>query len=225
MNANPSARPEPVFARSWLGSPRGARVLVLASALTMLAAVPLTILSHGGLPGFVMLPFAVFGAVIARRQPGNPVGVILLLLTVVVVSCSDAGHYALIVYQRGYHLPLGRVGVFLAPGAWTGLVLLLPLPLALFPDGRLSPAWRRLLAVYFAFAAVFVANAAWQNSSGLLAHRIQVNHDGELQSDSSPALAADVYTYLLYVYVVFCGAWVARLLLSYRRSSGDYRQQ
>ena len=162
---------------------------------------------------------------IARRQPGNPIGAILLLLTVLVVACSDAGHYALMIYQRGYDAPLGRVAVFLAPGAWVWLVVFLPLPLALFPDGRLSHGWRRMLVAYAVFAAVFVANAAWQNSTGLLAHRIQVNHDGELQSNSSPAFAATAYTVLLYVYMVFCLAWVARLLLAYRRSSGDYRQQ
>jgi hypothetical protein len=227
VNANPSARPEAVFGRSWLAAPRGVLVLVVAAGLAMVAAVPLTILTRGGgaLPGFVLLPFAIFGAVIARRQPGNPIGAILLLLTVLVVACSDAGHYAQMVYQRGYALPFGRVAVFLAPGAWVWFVIFLPLPLALFPDGRLSPRWRRLLAGYAVFAAVFAGNAAWQNSSGLLAHRIQVNHDGELQSNSSPAFAATATTVLLYVYGVFCLVWVARLLLAYRRSSGDYRQQ
>jgi MFS family permease len=222
VNANPSVRPEPVFA--WLASRRVVLALMLATALAVMAAVPLTVLG-GGFPGFVVVPFGAFGALIARRQPGNPIGAVLLLLTFSVATCADAGNYALAVYQRGYQLPLGRVAVFLAPGAWVCLVVLLALPLGLFPDGRLSQNWRRLIAGYLVFAALFIANALWQNSSGLLARHIQVNHDGELQSNSSPAFATTAYRLLLYVYLAFGLAWVARLLLAYRRSVGDYRQQ
>jgi MFS family permease len=223
VSANPSVGPEPVFPR--LASRRVVFVLTVAAALAMIASVPLKALAGAGFPAVVMLPFAVFGALIARRQPGNPIGGLLLLLALSVAVCADAGNYSTAVYQDGYHLPLGRVAVFFAPGAWTFFVVFLALPLALFPDGRLSLGWRRLLAGYLVFAVLFTGNAFWQNSSGLLAHHIQVNHDGELQSNSSPAFAASAYKALLYVYLVFGLAWVARLLLAYRRSSGDYRQQ
>src|ERR1700722_13983630 len=191
----------------------------------MVIGLPIKAIGNGGFPAVVMLPFAAFGALIARRQPGNPLGGLLLLLALSVAVCADAGDYSTAVFRGGYHLPLGRVAVFFAPGAWTFLVVFIALPLALFPDARLSPGWRRLLAGYLVLAALITANAFWQNSSGLLAHPIQVNHDGELQSNSSPAFATSAYTVLLYVYLAFGLAWVARLLLAYRRSAGDYRQQ
>ena len=222
MRIDPVVRPEPVF--PFLASRRVVRVLTVATALALVASVPLKALG-GGFPAVVMLPFALFGALIARRQSGNPIGPLLLLLTLSVAVCADAGDYATAVYQHGHHLPLGRVAVFLAPGAWTFFVVFVALPLALFPDGRLSPGWRRLLAGYLVLAALITLNAFWQNTDGLLAHHIQVNHDGELQSNTSPAFAASAYTDLLYVYLAFGVLWVARLVIAYRRSSGDYRQQ
>ena len=84
----------------------------------------------------VVLPFAFVGIVVVRSQPRNPIGLILLLLVFAVAASSDAGHYAVFRYRDGSHgLPLGRVAVVLASGIWMWLVVLLPLPQALFPDG------------------------------------------------------------------------------------------
>jgi len=225
-NVNASATeipPQRVVGGSWLASPRVVLGLSAATVCLVLAGVVVAVLG-GGFLAFVLLPFTVFGAVIGRRQPGNPIAVILLVLAVAVTGCSDAGHYAVLVYQRGYHLPLGRAAVFLAPGAWAFLVVLLPLPLALFPDGRLTRRWQRLLWCYLIVCVAFVATAVWQNTSGLLARHIQVNRTGELVSNS-PAIAAPVYKVILCVYLLFCLAWIARLLFAFRRSTGDYRQQ
>ncbi len=47
-------------------------------------------------------------------------------------------------------LPLGPLAAFLAPN-WIPLIALLPLPIALFPDGRLpSRRWRTTLWAYLA---------------------------------------------------------------------------
>jgi hypothetical protein len=65
-------------------------------------------------------------------------------------------------YHRGHRgLPLARVGAFLgALWIWL-LLLLLPLPIGLFPDGRLSQRWRRVVWAYLAVAAFFVAASTW----------------------------------------------------------------
>ena len=162
---------------------------------------------------------------IARRQAGNPVGSILLFLTFAVVASADAGQYAVQHYRRGdTGLPLARLAVFLAPGDWIWLVALLPLPLALFPDGRLSRGWRRLVWAYLAFLAFFVAVNAWQNGTGALASHIKVDSSGQLASNGTGGTdALDIVLILLYL--AFGAAWVARLVISYRSSTGDYRQQ
>ena len=208
-----------------LASPRIALGLGVAALLSVLVSVPLSILSGGGLPGFVLVPFGIVGALVARRQRWNPVGSVLLFLTLAVVASADAGNYSSLVYRQGYHLPLGRVAVFLAPGAWLWLVFLLPLPLALFPDGLLSPPWRWILRAYLVFCVLVFASVGRQNLAGMTGRPIRVDSSGQLASfsNSSGKSARDAVVILLYL--AFCLAWVARLLLSYRRSTGEYRQQ
>ena len=203
-------------------------MLGIALAVSMVAAVPLSILAGGGNGVFALalLPLGGVGAVIAWRQPWNPVGSVLLLLALAVVASSDAGSYSVMVYRQGDHLPLGRLAVFLAPGAWIWLVALLPLPLALFPDGRLSRGWRWVLWAYLAcFCGVFLAIAAWQNATGALAQHVRIDSSGQLASNSASSGTSTTDGVLILVYVGFGLAWLGRLLLAYRNSSGDYRQQ
>jgi hypothetical protein len=204
---------EPVFGRFRVASSRIALVLVVAILLSVLLDVLLSILGQGGGKAFwvVLIPFAVFGAVVARRQPGNPIATVLLLVMLTVVASSDAAHYAVLRYRDGDHgLPLGRVAAFLAPGAWMWLVVFLPLPLALFPDGRLSRGWRRAFWAYLVLAAAFVAVNVWQNASAIL---------------GTPA-SNTAYKVVILLYLGVGGlAWSSRLLLNYRRASGDYCQQ
>jgi hypothetical protein len=197
----------------------------------MLAAVPLGILARrsggggGGLPGFVVLPFAVVGLAIVRRQPRNPIGSVLLLLTIAVAASADAGKWASMIYRGGYDLPLGRVAVFLAPGAWLWLIVLLPLPLALFPEGRLPRGWRRMLYAYLVFCAVVVAAIGWQDIVGVTARQLRIGSGGQLASFDSSAGNSNRDTAVRVIYLGFGLAWVLRLLLDFRRSTGDYRQQ
>jgi len=213
---------------AWLASARVARALGAAALLSILASVAL--LPLGGKGGFIsllMLPFGTVGALIAWRQQRNPVGSVLLLLTFAVAASDDAAQYDTLRYRLGYHgLPLGQVAVFLAtPGAWMWLVVFLPLPVALFPDGRLSPRWRRALWGYLAVAAIFVATNLWQTADSFPVRRIEINKQGQLTSTAATP-GGNIATAVIVVgYLGFCVAWVLRLVLSYRRSTGDYRQQ
>jgi len=197
-------------------------------ALSLLAALVLHLMGArgGGQAIWVfMLPYAIIGVIIARRQPSNPIGPILLLLPLAVVASDNAGAYAVLRYRLGHHgLPLGLAAVFLAtPGAWMWLVILLPLPIALFPDGCLSPNWRRTLWGYLVFCVVFVASNVWQDTSGI-SPPISVDSNGSLTNTSSPG-GTPVGVLIGCCYLGFCLAWLLRLVLSYRRSTGDYRQQ
>jgi uncharacterized membrane-anchored protein YitT (DUF2179 family) len=229
VNANPSERLEKAARRGRPVSQRTAIVLGAATVLSLLAALVLHIMGARGTGiglWLVLLPYTIVGGIIARRQPSNPIGPILLLLPLAVVASDDAGAYAVLRYRLGHHgLPLGVAAVFLAtPGAWLWLVLLLPLPIALFPDGRLSLGWRRVLRAYLVFCLVFVALQAWQDASGVTRH-ISVDSGGSLTNTGSSPGGNTVGVLLACFYLGLCLAWVLRLVLGYRRSTGDYRQQ
>ncbi len=72
---------------------------------------------------------------------------------------------------------------------------------------------------------MFLAVNAWQNVNAFTTRHIQIDRKGELASIGSPA-SDTVYKVLILLYLGVGGlAWATRLLLSYRHSTGDYRQQ
>ena len=75
---------------------------------------------------------------------------------------ADAGMYSVYVYHLGHtNLPLGRLAVALTQ-LWVALIVLLPLPIMLFPDGRIeSRAWRWALWVYVGSALSMVISTAF----------------------------------------------------------------
>ena len=128
-------------------SPRLALLLGLFALVLLAVGLPLASLADqftwdGIGISLPIAPFAIVGFVLARRVPRNPIGWILLALVLAAVGGMDAGFYAVRAYRLGDHgLPFARLGVFLAIG-WFWLLLLMPPPIALFPDGRLPPRWR-----------------------------------------------------------------------------------
>ncbi len=125
----------------------GALVLVLLGVTVTLAALihQLTILNVAtGLT--IPLGYAAVGVVVARHQPRNPVGWILICFVVLLLIPLDAGYYAVLRYPIGYHgIPLGPAAV----AAASLLILapaLFPVVILLFPGGRLtSRRWRWVL--------------------------------------------------------------------------------
>jgi hypothetical protein len=220
-------RAHPEIAAGWfrLASPRSALVLGGAAALLVAGAVPLAILSHDLSQGIVVLPFGIVGYVVARRQSRNPIGWILLALTLAFLLSADGGSYAVLYYHRGHRgLPLARVGAFLAAW-WIWLLLLLPLPVGLFPDGRLSGRWRRVVRAYLAVCVLFVASSTWQDATGIVARHIKVDSNGELVSANSGLGGPAVKVVMALLFVAFCVACVGRQVVGYRTSVGEYRQQ
>jgi hypothetical protein len=207
-----------------LASPRTTQVLGVLAVLLLVVAVPLAVASHSLSQGVVVIPFGAVGYVIARRQPRNPIGWILLTMTVVFLISVDGGTYAVLYYRQGHHgLPLPRVGAFLAAW-WVWLLLLLPLPVGLFPDGELSRRWRWVFRLYYAGCAIGLAVSTWSDATGIAARHIRVDAQGEVTSTDgsghSPATAA-----VALLYVAFCLACVIKQVVRYRRSTGESRQQ
>ena len=172
------------------------------------------------------LAFAVPGVVVARRQPGNPIGWILIGLGVYAGAITDVERYA--VFDYHFHhgdLPFGPAAVLIATGLWTGEFLVLPLVILLFPDGHLPRRWRLVLWAYLAdvglVAAYFLGAAAWAMSSQPFA----VDGAGQLVKQPNPPVVSAIAIALIVALPVFWVLFVARQVLSWRRASGERRQQ
>jgi len=196
----------------------------------LVAAVPLSVLARqfpgGTLFAFLLfLPFAGVGVLVAARQPRNPIGWLLLLGALVFTAGTDAGFYSVAAFRVGHHgLPLARLAVVLATG-WVALVLL-PLPIALFPDGRVPSArWRWTVWLYVTLAVAFVAVVGVTDISAFTDRRIRVDSSGELTKLGGSHGGAVVALLLLFAFVALGFSWVVRQLVAYRRSTGERRQQ
>ena len=117
-----SAGPEPVARRFRLASPATATALgVLALILMALGLVlsgltgNLSVLGSGPIVPVVVV-YAAVGVVVARRQPGNPIGWILITFIVAFLLSDVVGSYAALYYRFGHHdLPLAWVAEILQP--------------------------------------------------------------------------------------------------------------
>lgn len=176
----------------------------------------------------LVVPFAVVGAVIARREPSNPVGWLLIAVAFVLMLAGDASDYAVFVYRAGHQgWPLGPLAVLLDLGFVVGLMLI-PLVVVLFPNGRLGPRWKWPLRAYLGLLAMQIAGLLCV-AAVALGHRIPVEGSGRVFGSGHPTGAAAWFGVAKHVtpvvVAVFCLAAVTRQVLSYRRSGGLRRQQ
>ena len=230
MSATPTVQKEVATGRFRLASPRTVLLLGVLWLGLLVGGLPLAAFAHqfSGVGGFLpVAPFAVVGVVLAWRVPRNPIGWVLLAIAVTANFSTDVGFYAVRAYSPGGGgLPLARVAVFLAPG-WVWLILLLPLPIALFPDGRLPQRWRWTVPAYLVLCAFLLAEFGWQDVTGILSHHIHVDSAGELAVfGNSPNHSMKIAERIWFpIYVCFFLAWATRLVVSYRHAIGVQRQQ
>jgi len=104
------------------------------------------------------------------------------------------------------------------------LLLLLPLPVGLFPDARLSGAWRRVVWAYLGLVAVCIGALTWQDVAGIGASHIRIDSNGELVSGGGGG-GSVIELAVALCFLGFCGTCVARQIVRYRRSAGEQRQQ
>jgi len=213
-----------------LATPRAARALGVAMLLLTAASVPLSVIGHqftlkdvAGLP-LLLLPFAAVGYLVARRQSANPIGWLLLLLALGMMLSTDAGLYAVAFYHFHHRgLPLPRLAVAMTQ-SWAVLVVLLPLPILLFPDGKVpSPRWRWPFRAYILYGVIFLGGIALTDLGAFTERHVKVDSSGELVS--SGAKGGVFAAVGLSLYAAFVLSWVAAKLLDYRRSAGERRQQ
>ena len=230
----PAAGARPRRAR--LAPPATATVLGAAGLALIAAWGPLTYLtgdlqaSRDGAAPALALVCGLVGLLVARRQPGNPEGWLLLGPAVAVLAVVDAGLYAVLDYHvHGGSLALGAAAVLVKDTAGTPLIFVFPLVILLFPDGRAGRWWAWAAWAYLALATVATVGLVAGEAGVLAGGPIRVDVNGGYSGAGSPggvlgALAE--YTGFAFVLVpLFWPAFAARQALRWRRATGEQRQQ
>ena len=220
-----------------LASPATALVLGAVVVALVAAEWPFASLAHlgvnsstGGTQWWTFTPFGVVGFVVAWRKPRNPLGWCLLGLAVA-GALSEAGSFYAIAGYRVRHgtLPLGWVAMLAQPG-WALAVVLIGLAVLIFPDGTLpSPRLRWVLWLYLAMGLVWMGSAYVITINAIVRHDIHVDSGGNLLALDNGAASPSWWTALQNVLIVMLALSLllslAGQVVSYRRSSGERRQQ
>jgi len=205
-------------------------VLGALAALSLVAMLPLSLLARQFGDGIVAvvigIPCAGIGVLVARRQPGNPLGWLFLVAASCLFLATDGGDYASLVYRHGYHLPLGAVGLA-CDGLWPAGLALFLVVILLFPDGTLSSVfWRWALRAYGALYAALLVALGVATAAALAAHPVRVDATGGLAAVDNPAGAfATAYHVILLALLAVWVGFIGYQVLSWRRSAGVRRQQ
>jgi hypothetical protein len=237
VNADPSPSPDAAVRRHRLASPLTA-VLLGAPVLLLLGAAVLLIALTGdvrhtddGLTLVLILAILVVGVVVARHRPDNPIGWLAIAAAAVLIVANDSGLYAVLDYHHHHgRLAFGRADVFIADTIWPLAFVLVPLPILLFPEGRLpSPRWRWVLFAYLA-AAVATMAAEFAQEITVIAHPIQVGpvtgqSTGSFALSGLSAWVSTIGTTAAFGIPAGWLLFVGRQLLAWRRAGGERRQQ
>ena len=220
-----------------LASPVTALVLGGLVLALVIADVPLAGLAHqsldasgGSLPVWISAGFGVVGFVVAWRKPRNPLGWAILGLAVFGALSQDASFYTVADYRlRHGGLPLGWVALLAQPG-WAPELVLLGLVFLLFPDGRPpSRRWRWVLWTSLAVGTLWIASAFTLTVGAIIGHHLRVDPSGNLLVLDNTAHNTAWWNAITAVAtLVLAVCWLGSLggqVLSYRRSSGERRQQ
>jgi hypothetical protein len=209
----------------------GGAVVVLAAADVVLIALAgqLSIRITAGV--VIVLTFAGVGLVIARRQPGNPIGWMMVVFTLVYVLGSAASYYALLFYGLGHRgLPLAGLAGLLGSVEVPSFALV-PVVILLFPDGRVpGRRWRWAVRAYAGLVAFVLALTMAVPAVALASHTVRMSPTGNLTSSNHVAQwlenpPAWLSGPLLGAIVILGLSFVGHQVLSWRRAGGDRRQQ
>ena len=213
-------------------------VLLGALGLVLIAAwVPLTYLtgdlqaSRDGAAAALALACGLLGMLVARRQPRNPEGWLLLSLAVGVIAVVDSGLYAVLDYRvRHGRLPLGEIAVFIKGTMSYAVDLPVSAGRPALPGRAADPGAGRGRCGRTWSSSLWSRRALLANEAGTIAgQHIQVDLNGTYSGPSGAtgglgAVVADASAGLVLV-PLFWFAFAARQVVSWRRAAGERRQQ
>ncbi len=204
--------------------------------LALLAAgIPLAMASHqsslsNSSSVLLVLAFAAVGVVVARHQPRQPMGWLLLGTAGFLMLSNDVSAYSVVDYRlHGGRLPLGWIAVLAQP-TWAPAIVLLGLSVLLFPDGRLPPPrWRWPLWAYLAVSAAWFLGAFAVAAGAIIGHNVHVDSGGNLLVIDHPTGSARAWGVVQDVFFPVLGvSWIltlSRQIVAYRRATGERRLQ
>ncbi|HEV2934093.1 MAG TPA: hypothetical protein VGY96_13255 [Streptosporangiaceae bacterium] len=177
----------------------------------------------------IILVTAAVGLFVAGHQPRNPIGWLLAGEAVFMLLSVASGTYAELVYRLGYHdLAFAGPSALVLSQLFSYSLAGFPLLILLFPDGRLpSRRWRWVAWTYLAIATASVLATSIAVLGLVIGHHVVLQADGNLASLGSGSTAW-MSPLVLGFFVTVAAFWLAatgRQVLSWRRSSGERRQQ
>jgi hypothetical protein len=201
-------------------------VLILAGSLILYALTHQNLAENGGQDVIVFASFVTVGLIIAWHRPGNPIGWIILAAGDFQGLAIGVSIYTTLAHRPGYHLPVGPIMWLLSP-AWFVGIAALPIIILLFPDGTPpSRRWRRVLWSYVAMVGCYMVCTYAVVISAVVGHRTRIDANGVPVIFDHPAgwfaAATKLFGVLLVTYWL---SFAAAQVLSWRRSSGERRQQ
>jgi hypothetical protein len=204
----------------------GGVVALLALDVTLSVVTRDPWATNDGVGLVALIAYAVAGYVIARAQPRNPIGWTFLSLALLTLFNYGIQLYLVLDYrEHGGSLPLGAAAVFWR-GTWTILPFLVALPaIALFPEGRLTRRWRRLLWAYVAVATVFMGTQCAGQALYGVSGRLVITIRGNISNSSVGGGVAAVGWLLVPLFLVAWCAFVGRQVAAWRSSAGIRRAQ
>ena len=206
-------------------------MLVLAAAAVVLSALAgqLSINITAGV--VIVLTFAGVGLVIARRQPGNPIGWIMVTFTLVYVLGAAASYYAVLYYRLGHRgLPLAPLALLLSAVQAPSFAIF-PVVILLFPDGRVpGRRWQWAVRAYAGLVAFVLAVILAAPAAALAGHDVHLNARGNLAGSGHLGgwLANPpgwLITPVTAAIVIIGLSFVGHQVLSWRGAGGDRREQ
>ena len=212
---------------------------VLAVSLGLWAATLIAGFAHGplaGVPAFdvvdvvtytALLTWAMTGALIVGRRPGNRIGWLLSSSALLTLLGTAATQYAVATLLDGWTaLPGGRVAAWLAP--WTtvlGLSLWFWLFL-LFPDGHLpGPRWRGVAWLYALLGVAGIGSLALLPTTQPGGFNELGPIPNPLEWEAAVEVLRPVNAVAQVVATVLIGAAAASMVMRLRRATGVQRQQ
>jgi MFS family permease len=206
-------------------------VVVLAAAAAVLSALAGQLSINITTGGVIVLTFAGVGLLIARRQPGNPIGWMMVTFTLVYVLGGAANYYAVLYYGLGHRgLPLAALALLLGSVQVPSFAMV-PVVILLFPDGRVrGRRWRWAVRAYAGLVAFVLAGTVAVAAVALAGHTVRMSPTGTLTSSSHLAQwltnpPAWLSGPIVGAIVIIGLSFVGHQMLSWRRAGGDRRQQ
>ena len=206
--------------------------VMLGAGLVLLGAVLVWLSLLARQPGYplqpvmIAIPSAAIGVLVARRQPGNPNGWLLIGIATAILLSTGAGAYSLLVYRLGRSLPLGPAGLVLYQ-LWSPALALFLLVILLFPDGHPpSPRWRWVAWAYGLLCVVYLGLLIGVAVNAIDGHRIRVDGYGGLTVVDYPVGRFAIAQNVILILILVLGlCFAGRQFVSWRHSTGVRREQ